>query len=87
MIQEIEGRVGWVKEVSELLAYSKSDVVIHWCLQILSNMTTEKEKHRSQNRQIIRANNLVFVCMHEWGYTIIIKLKEYNGTYLLSCDR
>lgn len=29
MIQEIEGRVGRVKEVSELLAYSKSDVVIH----------------------------------------------------------
>lgn len=51
ILPDVEGKEGWVKGVNEFLDYSKSNVMILWHLQSLSNKITEKEKHSCQNRE------------------------------------
>ena len=51
IIPDVEGREGWVRGINELLAYSRSNAMILWCLQILSNKIMEKEKHSCHNRE------------------------------------
>lgn len=84
--KELAKQAGWEKQ--RLLACSKSNVVILWCLHIFSDKTATNGKCRSQNRHVRYGQQLcVCACVRmrqrEKEDSITIKL-TYRSAYLLS---